>query len=303
MKLLLLLVFSSVIFADVLVRKQVIMGTIVTIKIDSKHKKLIQNTFDIIKKVDKSISTFREDSIIYQLNEKKSVNLDALSFEALSLSKIYYQQSDGYFNIAIGSITKDLYRFGLDESVPSNVALMDSKVSFNSLTFDSKEARLKDGIKVDLGGMGKGFGVDKMSEYLLQQGVMDAVISASGDIRCLSKCLIDIQDPFADKKLLSFKTIQANLGITTSGNYNRFVKDKTHNHLINPKTKSSAQIFASITLVGDMKSSALDAYATAASVMPRQKAFAFLDSLGVAFVVVEVDGKTSVKSSDFFELK
>ena len=102
--------------------------------------------------------------------------------------------------------------------------------------------------------------------------------------------------------MLSFQTKDINLGITTSGNYNRYVKDKSNNHLINPNTKKSQQNFASITLVGDIKSSALDAYATAASVMPKKKAYNFLDSLGVGYVVVEVSSKTAVKPADFFDL-
>ncbi len=303
MKLFLILIVSTYLNAEVVTRMQVIMATIVTIKVNLKNEKYIENAFSIMKKIDASLSSYKNNSIISMLNKNKKVNLDNLSFEALTLSKRYYQESDEYFNITIGTITKDLYRFGVNESIPSNKELADAKVSFEGLIIRQKEAILSKGIKIDLGGIGKGFGIDKVSEYLLSKNVHEAIISASGDIRCHNSCHIDVQDPFSESMMLSFQTKNQNLGITTSGNYRRYVKDKKHNHLINPKTKQAQQNFASITLVSDMKSSALDAYATAVSVMPKEKAYAFLDKLNVGYIVVEVDKKTLVKPAGFFELR
>lgn len=303
MKLIILIVFSTLLHAQMTLRTQLVMATLVSINIEEKNSHLIKDAFEIIKKVDNSLSSYKENSIISKLNKIKVVKLDSLSFEALSLSKEYYKKSDGYFNIAIGSITKDLYRFGEENnSIPSEYELHSSKVNFKALSFDENEARLDEGIKVDLGGMGKGFGVDKISEYLISNGVKEAVVSASGDIRCLNICNISIKNPFSDSLMLELKTKKTNLGITTSGNYNRYIKNKKYNHLINPKTKYSGENFASITLVGDIKSSALDAYATAASVMPKTKAYEFLDLLGIGYIVIEVGSKTVVKPTGFFDL-
>ena len=283
-------------------RTQVVMATLVSIQVEEKHELDIENGFNTMKSVDNSLSSFKKNSNISKLNQNKNVRLDALSFEALTLSKKYYEKSDGYFNITIGSITKDLYRFGMDSVIPNKNDLANAKIDFEGLKFNTYEATLSEGIKVDLGGMGKGFAVDKTSEYLISKGIKKAIISASGDIRCFKSCKIDIQDPYSDGIILSFQTRDMNLGITTSGNYNRYVKDKSNNHLINPKTKKSQQNFSSITLVGDMKSSALDAYATAVSVMPKEEAYNFLNSLRVGYIVVEVSSKTVVKPADFFDL-
>ena len=65
---------------------------------------------------------------------------------------------------------------------------------------------------------------------------------------------------------------QENTAISTSGNYRRYVQNSDYNHLINPKTRASQKTFASISLISDRYSNSdLDAYATAASVMPKQK--------------------------------
>ncbi|NOR58035.1 MAG: FAD:protein FMN transferase [Sulfurimonas sp.] len=272
------------------------MGTFITISVDDKDKHLVEHGFKIMKNVDASLSSYKKSAVIYRLNQNKEVELDSYSYQALKQSKELYKNSDGYFDITIGSITKDLYRFGEQERVPSSKELSDAKVNFRGVYFNKNKASLAKGIKVDLGGMGKGFGVDKVAAYFRANSV-EARISASGDIRCLDICSIDVQDPFSDDKLLSFKTSKKDLGITTSGNYNRYVKSTKNNHLINPKLKKSQTKFVSITLIGSMSSSFLDAYATASSVMPLKEAYEFLDSLELAYIVLQSDGEMNISSN------
>jgi thiamine biosynthesis lipoprotein len=283
--------FTLLLNAKEITREQIIMATHVTITADETHSDAISKGFEIMRDVEHSLSSYDPNALIAILNSKSYVNLDNYAYEALFLSKEYYEKSDGYFNITVGSITQELYHFNEDnQRIPTKKELDEAKINFKGLTFNKYEARVEEGIKVDLGGMGKGFGVDKVVKYFRQKEIKDATIAASGDIRCLGICVIDIQDPFnQDNSLLSFKTLRTDMGISTSGNYNRFVKDATNNHLIDPKRKEPQLHFISITLVGDMPNSHLDAYATAASVMPIQKAYEFLDKIGVGYVVLQSD--------------
>ena len=125
----------------------------------------------------------------------------------------------------------------------------------------------------------------------------NARVALSGDIRCLGVCEININNPFADEPLLHFFTTNEEMAISTSGNYNRFVGTEKNNHLINPKTKQSQNTFISITLISTLPNSDIDAYATAASVMPKELAYEFLDSLDVAYVVLESDRKLVVSEN------
>ncbi len=284
------IVVSLSLHAQLITRTQVLMSTFVSISVDKKYDKELEKAFDIMRNVENSLSSYDSTATVFLLNKNKKVKIDKNTYEALVLSTRYYKESDGYFNIAIGSITKDMYRFGEDERLVPLSNLQKTDVDFYGLKFNKKEALLADGIKIDLGGMGKGFSVDKVVKYFKQQGIKDAVIKASGDIRCLGICNVDIQDPFSDGFMMSFKTTKDNLGISTSGTYNRYVKSQKYNHLINPKKKKSQDKFVSITLVGAIPSADLDAYATAASVMPLQKAYSFLDLINVAYIVVQSDG-------------
>ena len=199
--------------------------------------------------------------------------------------------TDGYFDISIGSITKDLYAFGENEKIPTSQELQDSMVFMNGLDFNASQASMLNTMKLDLGGMGKGFGVDKVSQYLKNNAINKFIIAASGDIRCMQSCAIDVAHPFRNGSLLSFSTSLKDTGISTSGNYNRYVKSVAHNHLINPKLKKSQSTFVSITLVSNLPSSDLDAYATAASVMPLHKAYEFLDALPLGYIVMQSNYK------------
>ncbi len=294
----LLIVLALFLEAKTLSRTQVIMSTFVSISLDEKDAVHFTNGFDIIKDVDSSISSYNPDSIIYKLNKDLfKIGLDQYSYEALMLAKKYYERTDGYFDVTIGSITKKLYRFGEEQRVPSSKELDKAVVKLNGLHVEKEKACMEYGMQVDLGGMGKGFAVDKAAEYFRKNGVRSATISASGDIRCLSKCKVDVQDPFSEGILASFETKKDDLGVTTSGNYNRYVKSVKNNHLIDPKLKKSQTRFISITLIGDMQSSDLDAYATASSVMPAKKAYEFLDSLGIAYIVLQSDKKLVISDN------
>lgn len=287
--LLVLLILAFFLEAKTLSRRQVIMSTIMSISVDEKHQNYIEDAFNIIKDVDLSLSSYNPKAKIFMLNKNRHVELDEYSYEALKLSKKYYIQSNGYFDITVGSITKDLYRFGADERLATADELAGAKVYFKGIHVEKEAASLENGIKVDLGGMGKGFAVDKVAEFFREKNVTNATISASGDIRCFCTCKIDVQDPFKDGVLLSFKTTKKDLGITTSGNYNRYINSSENNHLINPKEKKPQTSFVSITLIGYIASSDLDAYATASSVMPVDKAYKFLKELGVGYIVLQSD--------------
>ncbi len=269
------------------------MGTYITISLEKEQMEHSKVVFDRLKKVEMGLSSYDKEAEIYRLNQEHEAAISQDTYEALSLSSAYYKQTNGYFDITIGSITKGLFHFGGEERIPTDKELLAAKVDFKGLHFTRKKAWVDEGVKVDLGGMGKGFGVDKAVELLKAQGVSRGVVALSGDIFCLHACEMSIQDPFSSSSLASFTMAQENTAISTSGNYRRYVQNSDYNHLINPKTRASQKTFASISLISDRYSNSdLDAYATAASVMPKHEAFAFLDSFSrLGYLVVSNDKK------------
>ena len=299
---LLLFIIQVILIASMQSRTQVAMGTFISVKLEEEHIKYSSRIFEIFKEIEDSISSYKKDSVIFMLNKNKSAKLDRFAFESLNISKELYEDTDGYFDITVGSITKDLYHFGESEFIPHVKVLKSAKVGFERLKFDENRATLDSHVKVDLGGMGKGYAVDKAIEYLKKEGITKSVVAASGDIRCLKSCKIDIQNPQVNSShvnsvLLSFETLGSEIGVSTSGNYNRYVKSSKNNHLINPKSKKSQEEFISITLISDISSTKLDAYTTAVSVMPKNQAYKFLKNRDIAYVILQADKKLVVSDN------
>ncbi len=293
-----LLLGVSLFGTEMLERTQVLMGTYATITVPQEKRKEQQKAFEILYAVEHSLSSYDPNADIYKLNHNRTVSLSPYSYEALLLSKRYYKESDGYFDITVGSITRGLFHFGEAERLPERQELQKAKIDFKGLHFNAERAEVEKGVTIDLGGMGKGFGVDKAEAYLSEQNITEGRIALSGDIRCLGTCKVAIQDPFSEGTIASFTTRHPNMAISTSGNYRRYVESKSNSHLIDPKKRMSETAFASITLLSRGSNSDIDAYATAASVMPVTKALRFLEMLDVAYLLVSTDGER-YKSSNF----
>jgi len=288
---------SALSASDMLERTQVVMGTFATLELPKEHGSALQESFRILKAVESSLSSYDPKADIYRLNHERHTVLSAYSHEALQLSKRYYRESDGYFDITVGSVTKELFHFGEEERVAHSGELQKATIDFNGLHFDATTARLEKGVTVDLGGMGKGYGVDRAAAYLHEQNITKGRVALSGDIRCLDSCKMAVQNPFGEGAAATFTTRHPATAVSTSGNYRRYVGDKSNNHLIDPKAKRPQQAFASITLVSLGSNSDIDAYATAASVMPREKAVSFLKRQDVGYLLITTSGERIVSDN------
>ncbi|NQZ55871.1 MAG: FAD:protein FMN transferase, partial [Lentisphaeraceae bacterium] len=113
-------------------------------------------------------------------------------------------------------------------------------VGFNLLTFDRDKHTVsfqKKGIKVDFGGITKGWAVDMVAKKLLKMGLKKGFINLGGNIFSIGKHTILIKNPADPTKNCSGITLQ-NQGIATSGNYEQFIEidGKKYTHIIDPRT-------------------------------------------------------------------
>ncbi|MBN2896799.1 MAG: FAD:protein FMN transferase [Campylobacterales bacterium] len=286
-------IFKSVIFyltiavvagAEPLIERSVLsMGTTATLS--ASDGALLQRAIERLGRVEAALSSYDERAEIYRLNRDLHVSLSSDTYAALSLCARYYRESGGAFDVTVGSVTQGAYRFGEAERIPSEALLEAQKVGFGALEFNATDATLQSGYRVDLGGMGKGFGVDAVYGLYREANASQGLIALSGDIRCVATCKVEIENPFEEGIIARFQSVRGALAISTSGTYRRFVNDQNHNHLIDPKTKRSAKTFASITLFSYGSNADIDAYATATSVMEREKAIAFLERMGVGYLI------------------
>jgi len=273
-------------------RTQIHMGTLISVEVDDQN--LSDNVFALFKDLDNRLSTYKSDSEISALNRDYEINASIATRNILKRSLEMSQISDGAFDVTIGSFTHEAYRFGYDnEHLPSHSELqkLGKFIGSYRIVVESSKVKILPKTIIDLGGIAKGYAVDLSLELLEQHTVKKAVVAASGDIGCLGSCDVQIQDPFhLDGSIAHICSSLPRIAISTSGNYERYIKNKKHNHLIDPKTGLSEQRYASITLIDTKDNTRIDALATAVSVMKEQQAIALLDSLKIGYVLIQNDG-------------
>ena len=285
--------FSSIPAADELLsRTRSLMGTYVTISLPEKQNRDISLSFDLIQTIEDSLSTYDTNATLAKLNRTHLVPYDTYLAEAIKLSKAYYKETNGYFDITIGSISKKLYHFGEEKTYsPSKEALKKAVLNIGGIHLNEYNISTDEHIVMDLGGMGKGYAVDQVAMYLKEKNITRGVIALSGDIQCVDRCEIYLQSPFSEETFARINTLHPHTSISTSGTYRRYATKKSEHHLIDPKTAMQGRAFISVSLFTLSNNSKIDAYATAVSVMPKEKALAFLKKHNkIGYVLVEPDG-------------
>ncbi|MFC6201103.1 FAD:protein FMN transferase [Lactiplantibacillus nangangensis] len=240
---------------------QFMMGTVVTLRVYNKGQdKAVDGAFKLLKKEAKEVTTNAKGSEIDKVNDAAGKHPVVVSKDVYPiLKKAYYysKNSDESFDMAIGSITQ-LWRIGFsDARVPSqseintNVKLVDyTKVKLN----DKKRSVYleKKGMKLDLGGIAKGYMTDQVRNYFLDHGVSTAIIDLGGNIYVMGDSpkgtksgnwTVGIQDPKQSRGTSIGSLPAKNMSIVTSGIYERFLRKngKVYSHLMDPKTGAPFQ--------------------------------------------------------------
>ena len=277
-------------------RMTMLMGTYVTVEAPTFGQ--TQKAFEIIKKIENSLSTFKKDSLVYRLNEKKCVKPDRCLYDIIKKSLFMNGITEGYFDVAVGRITKDIYRFGTDERLPRS-SLKNVSVDLN-ISLSNEKICIPKNIKLDFGGIAKGYAVDEVAAYFRKQHLEHALIALSGDIRCFGRCHIAIDSPFSEGSIaVVYNDHDKEFAISTSGIYRRYVQDQKHNHIINPYTKKPQSKIVSLTLFGKQPNYFYDAMATAIVAMGKAQALRYLKRAGVAFILVTSDGKLYLQRKNY----
>ncbi len=268
-------------------RVQFHMGTYARIQIYGGTNEDVAAAFVRIGELDGLLSDYKPESEISEISRmagKKPVGVSKDVAEVLKISKSVAEQTGGAFDPTIGALTIGVYRFGRErESVPDDedIEKARSLVNYKWLRINGERIYLeKEGMMLDLGGIGKGFAVEETVETLKARGINKGMVSLSGDIKVFGKDIeIGIKNPGGEGAIASFRTGTGDLAISTSGGYERVIDPdgKAYHHLIIPETGKPGRDFLSVTVVLEGSSALADAYATSLFVMGKDKALQFLN--------------------------
>lgn len=217
----------------------------------------------------------------------------------------YSRLTDGAFDVTISPLVRLWRDAEAAGYVPDNVSIKiaKDKVDYRlvRLEEDNMVFLQKQGMKIDLGGIAKGYAVDAAAGILRQSGVEHFLIDAGGDIYCAGKqegkipWKVGVQNP-AKKDALIDELKLTDKAVTTSGNYERFyeIGGKKFSHIIDPTTGYPQDLVQSATVIAPTAQEA-DAFSTALCVLGAKKGIDIINALDDVEAMVVQKKKDRVK--------
>ena len=280
-------------------RSEELMDTFFTITVYSDNPETaeaaIGSAFNEIKKIESELSVYSGDSELARLNRRKTLESPSEDLKINIARALYYSNlSDGAFDITVQPIL-DLYNRSFIEknSAPSGEMINKElkKVDYKRVILKDQEIKIGDDQSITLGGIAKGYAVEKAVETLRRHNITMALVDASGNMRALGKkpegvWNVAMEDPRDMNNYITIIPLDNN-AVSTSGDYERYFDDKMEcHHIINPKTGYSATELISVTIVTDNAFDA-DAISTAVFVLGEEKGMKLIESLpGVEGLII-----------------
>ena len=171
------------------------MGTLVSITLfvpkDQSSKQAVDAAFSEISRIDSLLSHYKEDSEVSRLNREKHIKDPSNDLRINIERSVYYGKlSSGAFDITVQPIL-DLYEesFKKRGRAPTDEEInrVRQRVDFLRIKMEERGISIGGDQKITLGGIAKGYAVDRAIEVLQSKGIEHALVDAGGDIRAVGK--------------------------------------------------------------------------------------------------------------------
>ena len=170
---------------------QIYMDTLIEITVTSRDKaidKKIEHVWNMIQEYELKFSYHDHRSVLFNINSKESPHdIDNDFFEILTMAKKVYHESNHSYDVSIGRLI-DIWDFE-NETMPDSIDIYEALnyIGFDNVTFDSEKLFMPYRYKLNLGSIAKGYVIDKVIEYFIEQEVVEVSINAGGDMRFYSE--------------------------------------------------------------------------------------------------------------------
>ena len=256
-----------------------------------------------MRRIDAAMSPYRPDSEISRVNARAAREPVAVSAEFAALlqrARAFSELTEGAFDITYASVGH-LYSFR-DRRRPQAgaVARRRGAVDYRHVRIEPRGPTVRfthPDVRIDLGGIAKGYAVERGATLLRERGIAHGQVTAGGDTRLLGDRLgrpwvIGIQDP-RDPEALVARIPVADEAVSTSGDYERYFDEDgvRYHHILDPRTGDSARAVRSVTVLGPDATST-DALSTSVFVLGSDAGLALIDRQeGFEAVVVDAAGR------------
>jgi thiamine biosynthesis lipoprotein len=252
--------------AEWMARDEAIMGTRITVELRAdnaaKGSAAIDAVMAEMRRIDTLMSHYKPDSELSQINlhaAEAPVQVDRELFDLLKLSLHFSEITDGAFDITYAGVGHlyDYRRHIRPTEAEIQAAL--PTVNWRNLILDPDKLTVKfamPGMRIDVGGIGKGYAVDRCIGILQSMGITHALVTAGGDSRIIGDrdgrpWIVGIRHPDDPNKVVTRLPL-VDTAMSTSGDYYRFFDEGgvRYHHIIDPHTGHSASRVRSATILG-----------------------------------------------------
>jgi len=267
----------------------------------------IEAGIEEIKRIEKLLTTFADDSETNLVNRNAGIKPVAVSRETFNLVQRSIKISEvtqGAFDITYGSIDKRLWNFDVNmTSLPDRdtAKQMVRLINYKNVVLDEQECTIflrEEGMRIGFGGIGKGYAADRAKYIMKQMGVESGVVNASGDLSAWGlqpngqPWTVGIVNPDAKHEIFSYLVI-SDIAVATSGNYEKYVMIgcKKYSHTINPRTGLPVTGIKSVTIITTHAEIA-DAMATPVMIMGISTGLDLINQMnGIEAIIIDDDNK------------
>ncbi len=288
-------------------REDAIMGTRIAVELWSTDKVQAEADIDSVmaemRRVDELMSTYKPTSQVSRVNAEAAnhpVRVDADLFGLLQTALEYSRITEGAFDITYASVGY-MYDFRRHiKPTEEQIAAALPAVSYRHVVLDPKARTVKftqPGVRIDLGGIAKGWAVDQGIAVLQKAGIQHAMVTAGGDSRIIGDrfghpWMVGVRDP-RNRDKVAIRMPMVDAAISTSGDYERYFEAEgvRYHHIISPSTGHSASAVRSVTIIGPT-ATRTDGLSKTIFVLGIEKGMKILDGLGdVDAVAIDKDGQ------------
>jgi len=302
--------------------QRLLMGTLVEVTAvgpEDKAKNAVEAALDAVKQVE-DLTSFHKQSQLTRVNEAAGVEPVKVDQQLLALVEKSLEiaaRTHGAFDPTIGPLS-NLWRFSAGEPhLPDRAAIASALeiVGWEKVRIDRAKGTVflpERGMALDLGGIAKGYALDRAAAAIREAGIRSALVNAGGDIVALGEkepgkpWRIGIQDPRSPSSIIAVAPVKDG-AILTSGDYERFFTEdgKRYHHILDPKTGYPAEGLESVTILTP-DARAADGMSLAVFVLGLKEGLRLIESTpGVYGLLVDSQGEIhlSAGAQPFFEMK
>jgi FAD:protein FMN transferase len=271
-----------------------------------------EKVFAEFDRLDALMSVWKEGSDVLRINGAAGKHAVAVSPETrkvLHAAQEVSEWTEGKFDVTFGALS-GLWKFDhdIDGQIPdrSEITSRLPLIDYRALQVDDRAgtaALARAGMKVHLGGVGKGYAIDRAVGILREAGQTDFMIQSGGDLFVSGRrgdrpWRVGIQDPRGATNTLFAAIEITDAAFSTSGDYERFfVRDgRRYHHILDPDTGEPAMATRSVTIMAKTATMS-DGLSTGVFIMGADKGMALIERLeDIEGVIVTADNQVRVSS-------